>query len=587
MIMKTSKLNLARKWRSRNFDEIIGQELSIKILKNSLYLSQYFPVYLFSGQRGCGKTSTARIFAAATNCSELDKFRKNPKKCSIPCLECESCLAMISAKHPDFIEIDAASHTGVDNVRQIIETSSFLPVMGRKKIYLIDEAHMLSKAAFNAFLKILEEPPPSVLFIFATTNPQRIIDTVRSRCFQLFFRPVSYFPLIDHLKNICKKEKVKYDDNGLSLIIRESKGSVRDAINLLEQVRFSSSFISKESVQNVLGHLDEDSLINIFDLLIKGESKSLLLFLKDLKADLYSSEFIWERLTELLRSALWLKHGVEPNWYIENIDKLKKLVKCCSWNNLLNIVSQFYENENLFRKTTSKYSLLEMILIQICKKNDVSDQSGASSMPEKVAPVDDQDLDDDFDDEQENDDDIIEDDSKKAKEVKFGQKEWGTFLSLLDSFGDPFISSIFKNGQFVSFDSDTGKLNIEFMKKFSFFKDSIDETKDIWYPILIESYSKEVLFAPCFTKNCEVEKMSKREVPTYFDNSRNVNKKQEDKSFNNKITRSFKPSYNKVVKSNNYKFREKVIDVSDVSAWKKANVLLKYFSGKICEVQES
>ncbi|HZW61234.1 MAG TPA: AAA family ATPase, partial [Candidatus Babeliales bacterium] len=154
-------LNLARKWRSRNFDQIVGQELSVKMLKNSLYLGQFFPVYLFSGQRGCGKTSTARVFAAAVNCKQLPSFQQNPKNFSIPCLTCESCTAMMQGQHPDFFEIDAASHTGVDTIRQIIDASQLLPLMGAKKIYLIDEAHMLSKASFNALLKILEEPPRS------------------------------------------------------------------------------------------------------------------------------------------------------------------------------------------------------------------------------------------------------------------------------------------------------------------------------------------------------------------------------------------------------------------------------------------
>ena len=159
----TTQLNLARKWRSRDFDHIIGQDLSVRILKNSLYLDHFFPVYLFAGQRGCGKTTTARVFASAINCEQFEQFRKQPKKHIVPCLACASCIAMLEGKHPDFIEMDAASHTGVDNIRSIIDASSLLPLMGRKKIYLIDEAHMLSKAAFNAFLKILEEPPASVL----------------------------------------------------------------------------------------------------------------------------------------------------------------------------------------------------------------------------------------------------------------------------------------------------------------------------------------------------------------------------------------------------------------------------------------
>jgi DNA polymerase-3 subunit gamma/tau len=203
--MSSVVLNLSRKWRSQDFGQIVGQDLAVRILKNSLYLGHYFPVYLFAGQRGCGKTSTARIFAAAVNCHALPLFQKDPKKSSTPCLVCDSCVAMRDGNHPDFIEIDAASHTGVDNIRAVIESSSLLPSMGRKRVYLIDEAHMLSKAAFNAALKILEEPPATALFILATTNPHKIIDTVRSRCFQLFITPIPHDSLKNHLIFICKQ----------------------------------------------------------------------------------------------------------------------------------------------------------------------------------------------------------------------------------------------------------------------------------------------------------------------------------------------------------------------------------------------
>src|SRR5436190_12511038 len=215
--MEAISVNLSRKWRSQNFDQIIGQDLVVRILKNSLYLNHFFPVYLFAGQRGCGKTSTARVFAAALNCQVLPDFQKNPKKLDVPCLMCASCLAMSQGNHPDFIEIDAASHTGVDNIRNIIESSSLLPLLGRKRIYLIDEAHMLSKAAFNAALKILEEPPATALFMLATTNPHKIIDTVKSRCFQLFFTAISHEPLKNHLSFICKEEKIACSDEALDL----------------------------------------------------------------------------------------------------------------------------------------------------------------------------------------------------------------------------------------------------------------------------------------------------------------------------------------------------------------------------------
>lgn len=179
-------LNFARRLRPQRFSDIIGQDLFVGMLQNALFLNKFFPVYLFSGQRGCGKTTTARVFAAALNCLK----RGEAPLQDIPCLTCSSCLATKAGNHPDFIEIDAASNTGVDNVRAILESSSYLPVLGKYKIYLIDEAHMLSKAAFNAFLKLMEEPPQSVLFMLATTESYKIPETVRSRCFQLLFKPI-------------------------------------------------------------------------------------------------------------------------------------------------------------------------------------------------------------------------------------------------------------------------------------------------------------------------------------------------------------------------------------------------------------
>ena len=205
--MKQNNLNLARKWRPKNFSEVIGQDISIRMLKNGLYLKKYFPLYIFSGQRGCGKTSTARIFASAFNCKKLSNFQANPKQ-AVPCSKCDSCLSMLNREHPDFIEIDAASNTGVDNVRNILESASFVSIGGGAKIYLIDEAHMLSRAAFNAFLKILEEPPEKVFFILATTELQKIPETVRSRAFQVFFNAISSDTLKNYLSNICDKESI-------------------------------------------------------------------------------------------------------------------------------------------------------------------------------------------------------------------------------------------------------------------------------------------------------------------------------------------------------------------------------------------
>ncbi|HSW73829.1 MAG TPA: DNA polymerase III subunit gamma/tau, partial [Candidatus Limnocylindria bacterium] len=375
----TSTLNLTRKWRSKDFSSIVGQDVSVKILKNSLYLGQFFPVYLFAGQRGCGKTSTARVFAAALNCQLLPEFQKNPKQHTVPCLQCSSCQAMARGNHPDFSEIDAASHTGVDTIRTIIEASQLLPLMGSKKIYLIDEAHMLSKASCNALLKILEEPPQSVVFMLATTDPQKIIETVRSRCFQLLFKAVQTPTLLQHLEMICTSESIAYEVQGLQLIIQETDGSVRDAINLLEQVRFAHPVVTKEAVLGVLGHLDDGHLVELLQIVITQRPAQVLQFLQRINSTRWSADFIWHRFIELLRAALWIKYGVEPDQFVQYTKELRLLLAQCPVDVVHGILDAFYSKEQLFLRTNSKHALLEVILLQLCKKNKKDDNSSTGT----------------------------------------------------------------------------------------------------------------------------------------------------------------------------------------------------------------
>ena len=612
MITDKVNLNLTRKWRSRNFDQIIGQELSIRMLKNSLYLDQFFPVYLFLGQRGCGKTSTARVFASAINCVHLDKFQKNPKSNNVPCLQCPSCKAMLEGKHPDFIEIDAASHTGVDNVRQIIEACAFLPLMGKKKIYLIDEAHMLSKAAFNAFLKILEEPPLSVLFILATTNPQKIIETVRSRCFQLFFKPVSQSNLIKHLETVCKSESISYDNQGLRVIIKESQGSVRDSLNILEQVRFSFNSATKKTVQQVLGHLGQEKVIELFDILLTKKPKEVLSFLKNLKFEIFSAQYLWDKLIELFRVAIWVKNGVEPDWCIDNIDLIKKIVKAVPLDHLHDIAQMFYENEVLFTRTKSKHSLLEMILLQISQKNDFPDKSGASTTPQMVAPADEDAFDeddqenDDCDDQEEEEIQSVDTPSKlcpksnegmaaaqdpssssgqvSQSQCSFGRIDlrasgWDTFLSLLNGLDDPLVNSIFKQGKCIEFTEGSGAVDVEFLKQFSFFKDSLVETESCWLPLLKQAFGQTAQLNTLFTGvgTIKIKKINSENKPKYDIKKNEVNSQ--------KKSNFYRPARNKKNKEE-FLAKGNLIDISDVATWKKANTLLRYFSGKVSEMQD-
>ena len=366
--MERPQLNLARKWRSRTFDELVGQELSVRVLKNSLYLNQFFPVYLFSGQRGCGKTSTARIFAAALNCEVLQEFQNNPKKQMMPCLSCSSCMAMQQGNHPDFIEIDAASHTGVDNVRQIIDAATLLPVLGRKKIYLIDEAHMLSKAAFNALLKILEEPPTSVLFILATTDLHKILETVKSRCFQLLFKAIDTEPLLAHLEDICAQEKIEYEKDALELLIKESDGSARDALNALEQVRLSHDSVSVQAVHALFGHLDDGTIVGLVEAILCKEPKEFMLFWQENDLDSITASYVFYSVRSCLRAMIWLKYGIKITEYFAYSQQLKKLSENYTVVEISSMVHALFEQELLFLRISDQHIFIQNLFLQLSQK---------------------------------------------------------------------------------------------------------------------------------------------------------------------------------------------------------------------------
>jgi DNA polymerase-3 subunit gamma/tau len=607
--MNGPQLNLARKWRSKSFDQVVGQLLPVRMLKNSLYLESFFPVYLFSGQRGCGKTTMARIFATAINCEKLSEFQKNPKNNAMPCLICSSCAAMIEGHHPDFIEIDAASHTGVDNVRNIIDAASLMPIMGRKKIYLIDEAHMLSKAAFNAFLKILEEPPASVLFILATTDAQKIIDTVRSRCFQLFFGPVDAQPLLNHLIAICEKENIHYDQQGLKLIVDSTEGSVRDAINLLEQVRFSTNNVTKQAVLVSLGHLDDERIVALLNTLLLHSCADVLKYTEKNKLQLYSADFLWQKLSDMVRALVWIKHGVKPHFFTEYNTQLSALAGACSLERLNNILEIFYSNETVFKKTTAQYALLEMIFLKISQKNSVDDNSGASSIPQQVAS-DDEELVEDMDDEGIEDDEGEEEETDEevdAQVISFNAL-WAQFLKQVPSLQDALLNSLFSQAACQSYDNDTAQLHVIFSKELAFFKDWLTNTNAKWQPLLDGSFGKPVILVAQFT-GTEIKKTVK--VDTVASVSHKLepklvpvsNKAQEQKSSVQQAKPAIKPvqsnppqPYKKQdnkyssFRKNNFAKTEPLnprIDVSDKSIWKKANLVLHYFPGVMREIKEN
>jgi DNA polymerase-3 subunit gamma/tau len=260
---------LARKYRPRNFDDLIGQEAMVRTLKNAFASGRIAQAYLLTGVRGVGKTTTARILARALN--------YEPKEGGgAPTLDMpemgKHCEAIIEGRHIDVLEIDAASHSGVDNIREINDAVRYTPVSARYKVYILDEVHMLSAAAFNALLKTLEEPPAHAKFIFATTEVRKVPVTILSRCQRFDLRRVDADTLTKHLAKICEQEKIDAEPEGLALIARAAEGSVRDSLSLLDQaIAHGGAKIKADEVRDMLGLADRSRVIDLFEHLMKGD----------------------------------------------------------------------------------------------------------------------------------------------------------------------------------------------------------------------------------------------------------------------------------------------------------------------------
>lgn len=261
---------LHHKYRPQIFADLVGQEAIAQTLTNALNQKRIAPAYLFTGPRGTGKTSSARILAKSLNCLDSD----NPTP--TPCGNCEVCLAIAKGNALDVIEIDAASNTGVDNIREIIERSQFAPVQCRYKVYVIDECHMLSTAAFNALLKTLEEPPDRVIFVLATTDPQRVLPTIISRCQRFDYRRIPLPAMVAHLAMIAQKEAIAISPEALTLVAQLSNGGLRDAESLLDQLSLLSETIVPEKVWNLVGSVPEQDLLSLLKAIASNDPETII-----------------------------------------------------------------------------------------------------------------------------------------------------------------------------------------------------------------------------------------------------------------------------------------------------------------------
>ncbi|WP_376741963.1 DNA polymerase III subunit gamma/tau [Sphingomicrobium aestuariivivum] len=265
---------LARKYRPQSFNELIGQDAMVRTLANAIETDRIAHAFLMTGVRGVGKTSTARLMAKALNCVGPDG---NGGPTISPCGVCEPCQAIAEGRHIDVVEMDAASHTGVDDMREIIEAVRYASVSARYKIYIIDEVHMLSKSAFNAILKTLEEPPPHVKFLFATTEVDKVPVTVLSRCQRFDLRRISADQLADHFAGIAEKEGIGVEPDALAIIARAAEGSVRDGLSLLDQaIAHGGDMVKAADVRDMLGLADRGSVRKLLDLILEGDAGAML-----------------------------------------------------------------------------------------------------------------------------------------------------------------------------------------------------------------------------------------------------------------------------------------------------------------------
>ena len=492
---------LYRVYRPKTFEDVVGQEHIVKTLKNQIKNNNIGHAYLFSGTRGTGKTSTAKIFARAVNC--LNPINEEP------CNECEICIDTLNDNIMDIVEIDAASNNSIDDIRELRESVKYTPSKAKYKVYIIDEVHMLSQGAFNALLKTLEEPPSYVIFILATTEPHKIPATILSRCQRFDFKRVSSKDIADRMSYICEKENIQAEDKALSLIARNSQGALRDALSILDQcMSFGNDKIEYNDVIELLGTVNIDELFQLSQSIIDEDTKKSLQILNEF--------IIWGKdirnlindLIDHFRNLMVCKVSKDLDEIIslpeESIERLKEQSKTININDLIRILNILSETQDSMKSSSNTRILAEVTMMKIAqpmfdeskealikrienlekiiesgniKVVTVQNESEINTVPQRVQ----------VDEPQERKEDIVYEEVK-SEDVKLVESSWKKVIQKIKEDKKLSIAALLR--EVSSFNVKDNILYLIFNDNFSFARSRLNSKETIDY---IESIIREIL----------------------------------------------------------------------------------------------